>query len=432
MLILLFSFAIKIILAFSVREEIRSDSLDYYQLAQSIDKTGEYTFEGKTTARNIPGYPFFIAMIFKIFGENILYVKVIQSIIEIVTCLFFFLLCLKFLDIKYSLITLAIFAFFPSNVLYSQTILSEPLFNFFEILLLYLCLRSGTLNTGKIFLLGLLWGAAIMVRSSFALSVLIIPLFIFFHQRKLFEGYVKNRLNKSIKYSVLFLIGVFIVVFPWMLRNKIELGGFSLATQAGFTFWGGSNPNATGTWYYQIEESNPLFNEQDEVKKDREFWRQGIDYAIHNPHKFLIVGVKKIGYLFSSERMILIYFMPDENKARTSTEVYKSINPLYVVLVNLPYFAVMLLGIWGLLALKKNNFLVWSFVLSWILMFFLFVALSRYHYVLIPFFILGTGNVFYLSKNIFKNLDLKRKTIGAVFCLFVIGVWVSEFYLLYK
>jgi 4-amino-4-deoxy-L-arabinose transferase-like glycosyltransferase len=432
MLILLFSFAIKILLAFTMREEIRSDSLDYYHLAQSIDKTGEYTFEGKTTARNIPGYPFFIAMIFKVFGDNILYVKLIQSIIEIFTCLVFLLLCLKFFDVKYSLITLTIFAFFPSNILYSQTILSEPLFNFFEILLLYLCLRSGTLNTGKIFLLGLLWGAAIMVRSSFALSVLIIPLFIFFHQRKLFEGYVKNRLNKSIKYSVLFLIGVFIVVFPWMLRNKIELGGFSLATQAGFTFWGGSNPNATGTWYYQIEESNPLFNEQDEVKKDREFWRQGIDYAIHNPHKFLIVGVKKIGYLFSSERMILIYFMPDENKARTSTEVYKSINPLYVVLVNLPYFAVMLLGIWGLLALKKNNFLVWSFVLSWILMFFLFVALSRYHYVLIPFFILGTGNVFYLSKNIFKNLDLKRKTIGAVFCLFVIGVWVSEFYLLYR
>ncbi|HEX2786831.1 MAG TPA: glycosyltransferase family 39 protein [Ignavibacteria bacterium] len=432
MLILLFSFAVKIILAFTVREEIRSDSLDYYQLAQSINNTGEYTFEGKTTARNIPGYPFFIAMIFKVFGENILCVKFIQSIIEIFTCLLFFLLCLKFLDTKYSLITLAIFAFFPSNVLYSQTLLSEPLFNFFEILLLYLCLRSGTLNTGKIILLGLLWGAAIMIRSSFALSVFIVPLFIFFHQRKLFEGYAKNRLNKSIKYSVLFLVGVFIFVFPWMLRNKIELGGFSLATQAGFTFWGGSNPNATGTWYYQIEESNPLFNEQDEIKKDREFWRQGIDYAIHNPHKFLIVGVKKIGYLFSSERMILLYFMPDENKARTSTEVYKSINPLYVALVNLPYFAVMLFGIWGLLTLKKNNFLIWSFILSWMLMFFLFVALSRYHYVLIPFFILGTGNALYLGKNLFKNLDIKRKIIGIAFCLFVIGVWISEFYLLYK
>lgn len=432
MLILLFSFAIKIILAFTVREEIRSDSLDYYQLAQSIEKTGEYTFEGQTTARNIPGYPFFIAMIFKVFGDNILYVKLIQSIIEIFTCLFFFLLCLKFFDIKYSLITLAIFAFFPSNVLYSQTILSEPLFNFFEILLLYLCLRNKTLNTSKIILLGLLWGCAIMIRSSFALSIFIVPLFIFFHQRKLFEGYVKNRLNKSIKYSFFFLIGIFIVVFPWMLRNKIELGGFTLATQAGFTFWGGSNPNATGTWYYQIEESNPLFNEPDEIKKDREFFRQGIDYAIHNPHKFLIVGIKKIGYLFSSERMILLYFMPDEGKARTSTEVYKSINPLYITLVNLPYFAVMLLGIWGLLALKKNNFLIWSFILSWMLMFFLFVALSRYHYVLIPFFILGTGNVFYLGKNLFKNLDLKRKIIGIVFCLFVIGVWASEFYLLYK
>src|SRR5690606_31405995 len=167
-------------------------------------------------------------------------------------------------------------------------------------------------------------------------------------------------------------------------------------------------------------------------KRDKEFYRRGIDYALSNPHKFLITGVKKIGYLFSSERMIVLYFMDDGGGEQTSTQVYKAANPFFNAIVNIPYFIVMLLGTWGLLAFRKKTFFIYGFILTWIATIFIFVALARYHYVLIPFFVLGTANSIYLGKKLFSELNLTKKIIGAGFTLFLLGVWVSEFYLLIK
>ncbi len=426
--ILLFSFLLKLIISFSYSEELRSDSKDYFLLAQSLANTGEYRYEGETTARLIIGYPMFIAGIFKVFGENILAVKIIQSVIEIFSCILFFLICLKFFDIRYSLIVFTVFALFPSNILFAVTILTEPLFNFFALLVLYLSLQDEFLNTKKIFLLGIVWGLALLIRSSFAISIFIIPVYLFYNRTRLFDGFSKTRNKKLILYSLLFYLGIGITLSPWLIRNKIEMGSFTLATQAGFTFWGGSNPNATGTWYHKIEETNPLFYEKDEVKKDKEFFRQGIDYAVNNPHKFVITGFKKIAYLFSSERMILLYFTENENKERTSTEVYRDINPFLIAIVNIPYFLVILCGFWGLLLIKKYRIIIYGFLISWGLMFFLFVALSRYHYVLIPFFIIGTVKLYEHRYQLRKIFTAKKIIFPAAFSLFVLIVWAGEFY----
>jgi len=207
---------------------------------------------------------------------------------------------------------------------------------------------------------------------------------------------------------------------------------FTIATQGGFTFWSGSNPDATGTWYYKIEDSNPLFKIEDEAIRDKEFYKLGLDYAIHNPHKFLITGVKKLGYLFSSERLILLYFTKVDSTGKTSTDVYRSINPFWIALFNIPYMIIMLFGIWGLLALKKKRFFIYGFIFTWMLTFFIFVALARYHYVLIPFFVIGTIKLISEYRTIFRELNIPKKIIGVCFSLFLIVVWTGEFYLLYK
>jgi len=430
-LILLSAFIIKLILVFSLPAEIRSDSLDYHRIAVNLVKFGEYSFEaGKPTGNFACGYPLFLAGVYKIFGTEQMWVRIVNSLLEIITGIFFFLISMKFFDEKWSLISLAIFTFFPSNILFSQTVLTEPVFGMLAVILLWYCL-NGVIDN-KIFFIGLLWGYAVLIRSSFSLSLFLMLIFIFKYRRQLFEGFKTKRIKRVIQFSLIFIFGASFVIAPWLIRNKNVLGTFTIATQGGFTFWSGSNPNATGTWYYKIEESNPMFNITDEVERDRAFYKEGIDYAIHNPHKFIITGFKKIGYLFSSERLILLYFTQGDKAGMTSTDVYKSINPLFLALVNIPYFAVMLLGIWGLLAFRKQKFFLYGFIITWMITFFMFVALARYHYVLIPFFVLGTVKLLSDRRIIWKELSLSKKIIAIAFNVFLLGVWASEFYLMYK
>lgn len=425
-LILALAFIIKLVLTFTVQVELRSDSMVYDTLAKNIVEKGEYSYEGSPTALLIPGYPIFLSGIYYILGTDQVFVKIIQSLIEIFSCFLFFLISMKFFEKKYALISVAIFAFFPSNILFSQTILTEPLFCLLMITLLYLCICGKMPDNA--FVTGLVWGAAIMVRTSFALSIVLLPLFFFMKREELFTG----KLTRVLKFSSLFIFGVIVVLAPWLFRNQLTMGAFTLATQGGFTFWSGSNHDATGSWYYKIEESDPLFNEKDEVKRDKEFYRRGIDYAVHNPHKWLILGVKKLGYLFSSERMIILYFMNDPGNGQTSTQLYRSANPFLIALINIPYFIIMLMGAWGLLAMRKRTFFIYGMTITWMITIFIFVALARYHYVLVPFFVLGTVNALYLGRRLLSEMTLTRKIIAAAFNLFLVGVWASEFYLFFK
>jgi 4-amino-4-deoxy-L-arabinose transferase-like glycosyltransferase len=430
-IILLSALIIKIFLVFTLPAEIRSDSLDYHRIAVNLVKFGEYSFEtGKPTANFSCGYPLYLAGVYKVFGTEQSAVRLVNSFLEVITGIFFFLICLKFFDEKWSLIALGIFEFFPSNILFSQTVLTEPVFGMLAIVLLYYCLNEEI--NYKIFFIGLIWGYAVLIRSSFSLSVFLILIYIFKYRRELFEGFKTKRVKRVLQYSFLFLLGLVLVIAPWLVRNKMVIGTFSIATQGGFTFWSGSNPNATGTWYYKIEESNPMFNITDEVERDRAFYKEGINYALHNPHKFIITGLKKIGYLFSSERLILLYFTQGDSSWKTSTDVYKAVNPFFIALVNIPYFAVMLMGAWGLLAFEKKRFFLYGFIITWMITFFMFVALARYHYVLIPFFVLGTAKILMDREMIWKELSITKKIIAIGFNLFLIGVWASEFYLMYK
>lgn len=424
--IIFIPFVIKVILAFSLNTTLRSDSMVYDELAKSILYTGSYSFNGKPTAVLSCGYPLFLSLIYAIFGAGQIPVKLFQSFIEIFSGLVFFLISAKFFKTKHALIATAIFTFLPSNILFSQTILTEPLFGFLNLILLNYCLSEKFPR--HIFFIGLIWGYAVLVRASFAFSLILIPVYLFFFRKQIFEGYSKTRFLKFVKFSLLFFYGVALVISPWLIRNKIVIGTFTIATQGGFTFWAGSNPNATGTWYHRIEETDERFNIEDEALRDKLFYKEGIKYAINNPHKFFIIGIKKLGYLFSSERMILLYFTPDEGKIRTSTEVYRDINPLLIGIINIPYFTVMLLGSFGILSFMKKQFFIYGFIISWLLVFFIFVALARYHYVLIPFFVLGTVQTFSLGNGDFRKVSTLRLIAAVIFCLFLISVWTIEFY----
>ncbi len=426
-IILSASFLVKILLAFLVQAPIRSDSADYSYLALSI-LNGEYSFAGKPTAYIGCGYPLFLSLIFFIFGEGQFYVRIIQSLIEIGTGYFFYRVSRNYFNIKYSIVSVFIFSFFPSNLIFSQAVLSESLFGFFSMVILYLILRKDfPQRSFLIFLTGILFGYAVLIRTAFLPAAILIPAYFLYYRKDFFD---EKAGSGVIKCSLLFIFGLLLILIPWSIRNKISVNTFSLVTTAGVNFWIGNNPNATGTYFAGMNEILPA-DFSNEAESNKEFFKLGLQYAGQNPLKFLILGVKKTGYLFSSERMAILYFT-DHEPGLTSTQVYRSVNPLILMLVNIPYFTVILMGLWGLLALKEKRFFIYGFILTWIITVFIFFALARFHYVLIPFFIIGSVNFYLCRKNILSQLTFPRKVIGFVFSLFLAAVWAAEFYLLIK
>ncbi len=121
----------------------------------------------------------------------------------------------------------------------------------------------------------------------------------------------------------------------------------------------------------------------------------------------------------------------DSPAGKTSSQIYRTVNPVGMILVNLPYFAVIIAGIWGLLLPMKHKFFVTGFIILWMITMFIFVAVPRYHYVIIPFFVIGTVNFFSRGFGEIKCLKPVSKFAGIAFTVFVLAVWASEFYLLY-
>jgi len=425
--ILLVSFLIRLILAFFIQAPLRSDSSDYQALGMDL-LNGKYSLDGHPTAYVGPGYPFFLSGIYFLFGEGQFYVKLIQSLLEVVTGYYFYGISKNFFSVSGSFLSLILFSFFPSNIIFSQAVLSETLFGFFSILIFYLVLKKNfDQRKALIFFTGILFGYAVLIRTAYIASVILIPLYLLFFREDL-SG--KRILRASVFNTVIFLTGFIIVTAPWSIRNKIEIGTYSLGTTAGVNFWAGSNENSTGTYYGDLVSTLPV-NSGSEAEKNNGYFKLGLNYALDNPGKYMLLGIKKLGYLFSSERMAVIYFSEPLN-GETSTQVYKKANLLLILSVNLPYFFIMLFGTWGIAAFKKKYFFFYGFILMWLLTIFLFVGLARYHYVLIPFFILGTVKFLIERKDIFKTISLPKKVLAGCANLFMAGVWISEFYLLVK
>ncbi|HAY35114.1 MAG TPA: hypothetical protein PK536_08735 [Ignavibacteria bacterium] len=426
-IILSLSFLIKFILLFTADPVLRSDSLDYQALAYSL-LDGEYSLNGKPTAYVGIGYPAFLSAVFYFAGEGQFYVRLVQSVLDVFTALLFFGVCRNFFNVKYSLFSLAVFCFFPSNILYTQTILSEPLFGFFYMAVLYLVMSRNFLNKPLvIFSAGLIFGIAVLVRTAFLPVIILIPIYFFLNRSGLNS---KSGSSAFIRYSLIFFTGAVLIIGPWSVRNKIMVGTFSPGTTSGVNFWMGSNPNATGTYSFSYDKDLP-FDYGNEAERDKEYFKLGLEYAVSNPVNYVKLAFKKVGYLFSSERMIINYFN-ETLPGQTSTDVYRSSNPFIFLLVNVPYIILMITGIWGLMLIGRKKFFIYGFILMWIITVSLFVGLARYHYVLIPLFIIGSVMLISSEKGSFKKISKVKKLTAAAFTLFLLSVWTAEFYLLFN
>ncbi|MEO0116557.1 MAG: tetratricopeptide repeat protein [candidate division WOR-3 bacterium] len=354
------------------------DPLYHHQMAISILKGGWLAEKGFFRA---PLYPYFLALIYKIFGINLLIPRIIQALIGSASCLLIYLIGKKIFSPKVGTIAGLVATLYPLLIYFDGELLLTNLLIFLTLLGFFLFLKE------KIFLSGLSFGFAAITRPNillFLLTLFIIKL-------------------KEIKKLLPFFLAVILPIIPVTIHNYIkEKDLILIAWQGGINFYIGNNPESDGmtaiipgtrgSWWGGLYDAKRIAEEETgrELKPsaiDRFWFKKGLEFILKNPQKSLPLFLRKL-YLF---------FSGYEISNNRDIYLFSQFTYLKYLIQKLPFFQfpfgllfpLSLIGIYFALREKRKDLSpFYLFLITYPLSFILFFVTARYRMALIPILIL--------------------------------------------
>ena len=256
-LILLFGLFVRFVLIINIEEPIDKDAEEYYKIATNIVDGKGFTIDGENpTLRRSPGYPFLLATIIYIFGNNPNFIYIFQAFINILT-IFIIFLSLKQFNINpiINIITILLFttstSFVYTNLLYATI----PTL-FFIALLTYLNIKMKR-SFVKSSISGIIIGILIFLRPTF----LYLPIFILLSIPFFF---IKN-LKKHIPDLLLISTIAILTILPWTIRNKIAFQKWvPLVAAGGQELWQANVEIPDRFVWYSVTNINKYENQRSE------------------------------------------------------------------------------------------------------------------------------------------------------------------------
>lgn len=218
-----------------------SDELQYNEAAQSLIENKTYPIVDNILLP--PGLPFFLAMIFFIFGYNYTAVFFIQFILLGGIGFAVFLISQKYFKLSHaqSFLPAITIIFWPYFIFYATSVLTEVLFSFFVIWSLYFLLEYWQAPSLKnTVTLGIFFGLASLTRPTNLL--LLFWLFGFYIIIILIKK-DKDLINFYLKKSIIVLSVYVLTLLPWTVYATLKTGVFTPVTSTLEEIY--SNDNST-------------------------------------------------------------------------------------------------------------------------------------------------------------------------------------------
>lgn len=200
-----------------------------------------------------PLFPYILALIYRVFGHNLLVVGLFNALLGAGTAALLTSLTLTYFGRGAAIVTCLIAAFYRSFIFYTAPVMKEPLGLFLLALFLLLALRALHQNkTRDHFYSGALLGLGALVRSNVLLFMPVFLAFAYFKERR---GIVRK--------SAVFIAGAMLFIAPATLHNYMASRDFVLINYlAGFNLYIGNSPTANGTNAYPPEVSTDPVQEE--------------------------------------------------------------------------------------------------------------------------------------------------------------------------
>jgi len=286
--------AIRIAWASAVRSVPVSDFAYYVDKAAGLASGRGYTTGGVPTAFWPPGYPIFLAGVFRVLGDSHTVIIGTSIVLWTVTTALVYLLGLRLDGRATAAIAAFTVALFPEFILFANLASSENLF--IPLVLVSILVlspkqkMSGPPDWKRSLLAGLLLGFAVVVRTTAILMppLMALVLLLWYRSRPAFI-------------SACLLIAAFAISpAAWMVRNTVTMGSPVLSTNGGISLWQGNNPLATGG--YRLKASTPpkdTSTPAKEVAANSEYTKAAITFVLTQPGQFIALVPAKAKQLFA-------------------------------------------------------------------------------------------------------------------------------------
>jgi tetratricopeptide (TPR) repeat protein len=365
------------------------DALYHHEWAVSIVKGG---WLGTDAFFRAPLYPYFLALLYRLFGVNLIIPRIAQAVIGAGSCVLTQRIGMKLFNKKIGTIAGFATALYPLLIYFDIELLIPSVLIFLTLLGFYLIVvysHKGT-NLGW-FVTGCVWGLAAITRPNVLFFLLFVPVWVY--------SKIKKQLATAVPLAAL---GVLAIILPITIRNYVVSHAFvPIAWQAGTNFYIGNNPHSDGmtaivpgtrkSWWGGFYDAKRLAEEAtgrtlDNAEIDHYWLGQGLSYIKNNPGRAALLFLRKAylffhGFEISNNRDI--YFFTHLTFLKFLTFTSPVLNIPFGVLLPLA-----LVGCWYAYVRKKDLSLVYLFTITYSLSFILFFVNARYRLPIIPFLII--------------------------------------------
>ena len=302
-----------------------------------------------------PGYVFFLypfLLIQNIVIRNLLLFSV-QIGLSAWAMLFSYRLVKQKANVETAVVTLLFLAFTPDLVYASCSVGPTVWFHF--LLSLFLWAPSGIKRPNFLFIQFLSAGLLVLMRSEALLF------FVVYAAWQLWKGY---------RFQAAFLLmGIALILSPWLFRNYREFGKPVLSASAGVNFYRGNNPGEIGDWPYTWSDTVLKMRQNPatfEAKFDSLAMHQSLNWIQQNP----------VAWLSRMPEKLVRFWVIDWPDPRTHS-------PLYWI----PWFATFILGLVGLRKKETRNHFIPHLILLWVYTLVILIFFPQLRYLtLVKFF----------------------------------------------
>jgi 4-amino-4-deoxy-L-arabinose transferase-like glycosyltransferase len=298
-LILLLAAVLRLLWILLVPTEPISDFAVFDRLAANIVAgRGYVSADGSPTTYRPPGYPFFLAGIYAVFGHGRLEPRLVNVLLGVITCGLAYLVAARLFNQQTGLVAALIVAAFPSHILYANLLATENLF--IPLLLTavaaFLFAVQGKQTRARYLVAsGVLLGLCALTRPAVALVPAAWGAALLW----------KRTAIRDTVFSII-LVGAAMVatIAPWTVRNAIVADEFiPVATEGGITFLAGHNERAI-EGHYSLE--GPVFDDlyavdRSEADFDAYAYKLAFQFIRENPDREFILLARKFFHFFKDD-----------------------------------------------------------------------------------------------------------------------------------